>query len=88
MKLKKIGVLSAGIWAAIIALLVFAINSAVSWILAKLETFSGFTKVVYWNLTLSTVILTVLMSFVTWVIVAGVYNLLARYLGDVKVELK
>lgn len=87
-QIKKTGILSIGLYAALISVIVLLINMAVTAIISGLaNAYPSILDVLYWNTTLTQIVLTVVIAFITWTLIACIYNLVVKKLSGIKVEL-
>jgi hypothetical protein len=87
-KIKKIGVLSIGLYVALMAFVMLMLNMLFTTAIRGLAAVSpGTLNVLAANSILTQVILTIVVAFVTWVIIALIYNLIAARAGGIRIEL-
>ncbi len=87
-KIKKIGVLSIGLYVALMAFVMLMLNMLFTMAIRGLAAVSpGILDSLAANSILTQVILTIVVAFVTWVIIALIYNLIAARAGGIRIEL-
>jgi len=85
-KIKKLGVVSLGGFAALAALLIILVNMAANALIQYVVgAFPAALTVLYWNAALSQAVITVLIAFITWMVIALIYNLLTKKIAGVTV---
>lgn len=87
-KIKKLGIVSLGCFAALAALLIILVNMAANALIQYIVgAFPAALTVLYWNAALSQAVITVLIAFITWMIIALIYNLIAKSKCGLNVEI-
>lgn len=87
-KIKKIEIWSFALYAAFIAVILSVITLASNFILSNLAGASpAILNILYWNITLTQLVLTFILGFVSWLIVALLYNLVSKWTGGLKADI-